>query len=137
MRGLFVDTGVWVALVDVADPRHRDAKAILDGHHFVPLITTDMVVSETVTLLVRHVGAARGAAFGDVLVGGTMATVVRTEEADWLYALTLIRKFQEQKLSFADGTSFGAIRRLDIEKAASFDRHFRIVLPEREVIGPA
>ena len=43
----------------------------------------------------------------------------------------------ELKLSAADATSAAVIRRLAIEKVASFDKHFRIMLPEREVLGPA
>ena len=38
-------------------------------------------------------------------------------------------------MSAADATSVAIIRRLDLEKVASFDRHFRIIITEREVVG--
>lgn len=46
-----------------------------------------------------------------------------------------MRKYHEQKLSLADAVSIAVIRRMDIEKVASFDRHFRIILTQCEVIG--
>ena len=49
--------------------------------------------------------------------------------------LVLVGKYPEQKLSLADAVSVGVVRRLDVERVASFDRHFRIILTERPVLG--
>lgn len=136
MRSLYVDTGVWLALIDTSDPHHARARSIFDSHRGFPLCGSDLVLSECVTLLARRFGADRAADFGSEFVEGREATLLRCEREDWIEGLALIRKFPEQRLSFADATSFAIVRRFDIEKAASFDKHFRIVLPEREVIGP-
>ena len=53
MKGLFVDTAGWMACADAADRAHRLAcaardRALEDG---LPLVTTDFVADETLTLL--------------------------------------------------------------------------------------
>ncbi len=63
--------------------------------------------------------------------------MVPVEKGDWLEGLKIIEQYKDQKVSAADATSVALIRRLDIEKAASFDRHFKSILAEREVVGPA
>jgi predicted nucleic acid-binding protein len=69
------------------------------------------------------------------LIEGRFGQLVRCEEADWREALALIEKYPEQRLSFADGTSVAIIRRMNIERIASFDRHFAIIVTERPVIN--
>lgn len=46
----FVDTGAWYASVVPSDPRHR---AVLEwlGQNTRPLVTSDYVIDETLTLL--------------------------------------------------------------------------------------
>lgn len=50
MIGVFVDTGAWFARFVPTDPDHAAAKAWLDSNT-QPLITTDYVVDELLTLL--------------------------------------------------------------------------------------
>lgn len=47
----------------------------------------------------------------------------------------MIEKYPDQKVSFADATSVAIVRRMDIERAASFDRHFAFMLTERTVVS--
>jgi predicted nucleic acid-binding protein len=130
-----VDTGIWVALIDAADPLHGRAVALIEGYRSFPLFSNDMVLSETVTLFCRELGPEVAARFGCDFLDGKFGTLVSTERADWVQAFALIEAYREQTLSAADAASMAVVRRLDLEKVASFDRHFRIVLTEREVLG--
>jgi hypothetical protein len=47
---IFVDTGAWFASVVPADPYHPRIIAFLQ-HNPLPLVTTDYVIDETLTLL--------------------------------------------------------------------------------------
>ena len=47
---IFVDTGAWFALVVPTDPDHEAAVAWFDGNRD-PVLTSDYVVDETLTLL--------------------------------------------------------------------------------------
>ncbi len=136
MRALYVDTGLWLALLDAADPLHAKAKASIAAHKTYPFLSTDLVLSETVTLLRRELGPKVAAGFGRDFLEGKVGRLIHLEDRDWIEGLKLIEQFGEQKLSAADATSMAVIRRLDIDTTASFDRHFRIVLTERKVVGP-
>lgn len=43
-------------------------------------------------------------------------------------------RFAEHRFSSIDAISFALIRRHKIRKAASFDHHFRIALPDCEIV---
>jgi predicted nucleic acid-binding protein len=135
MRGLYVDTGLWLALLDAADPLHPKAKSIVETYKTYPLFSSDHVLSETVTLLRRELGPEPAIGFGREFLEGKIGQLVQVEKPDWLEGFKLIEKYKDQKVSAADATSVAIIRRLDVEKVASFDKHFRIIVSEREVVG--
>ena len=135
MLDLYVDTSVWVAFVDGTDPLHGRAKSIIKGHRSYTMVSNELILSETVTLLRREVGPDVAAAFGEDFLDAKTGVLLATMEQDWRQALRIIKKYREHKISAADATSAVMIRRLKIEKAASFDKHFRILLPDIEVLG--
>lgn len=137
MRALYVDTGIWPALLDSADPLHDRARSILEANRTYPFYSSEQVLSENVTLVRRELGPEPAASFGRDFVAGRIGTLVRCEMTDWNEAFGIIQKYWNQKISAADATSVAVIRRLDIEKVASFDKHFKIVLTEREVVDGA
>jgi len=135
MRGLYVDTGVWLALLDAADPLHPKARAVFETHKAYPLFSSDHVLSETVTLLRRELGPEPATGFGREFLEGKIGALVQVEKPDWMEGFKIIERYKDQKVSAADATSVAIIRRLDVEKVASFDKHFRIIITEREVLG--
>jgi predicted nucleic acid-binding protein len=86
-------------------------------------------------LLRRELGPEIAAGFGRDFMDGKIGQLVRCEPSDWTLGLEIIEKFRDQKLSAADATSAAVVRRMDIRKVASFDKHFKIILTEREVLG--
>jgi predicted nucleic acid-binding protein len=134
---LYVDTGIWLALLDKADPLHARARSLIDAHRTFAFISTDLVLSETITLLRRELGPEIAASFGRDFMDGKIGQLVRCEPSDWAVGFDIIERFREQKLSTADATSAAIVRRMDIKKVASFDKHFQIMLQDREIIGLA
>jgi len=51
---VYVDTGVWKAFIDKSDALHPKAVAILEAHRDWPFVSSEFVLSETVTLLRRQ-----------------------------------------------------------------------------------
>ncbi len=135
MRAVYADTGYWVALVDESDALHPRAVAIDEAYRDWPFVSSDFVLSETVTLLRRRSETQKATDFGRRLIDGRIGTLLRTELQDWAVGLSLIDQFPQQRLSFADATSIALVRRLDIPKIAAFDKHFSIVAPEREILS--
>jgi predicted nucleic acid-binding protein len=80
MRGLYVDTGVWLALLDAADPLHPKAKTIVETHKSHPFFSSDHVLSETVTLLRRELGPEPAAGFGREFLEGKIGQLVQIEK---------------------------------------------------------
>ena len=135
MRGLYVDTGVWLALLDAADPLHARARKTIEEHRSYSFLSSDRVLSETVTLLRRELGPKVATDFGREFLEGRTGQLIQVQRADWLRGLEIIDRYGEEKVSAADATSIAAIRRLDVEKVASFDKHFKLIVTEREVVG--
>jgi predicted nucleic acid-binding protein len=120
---IFVDTGAWYASVVPDDVNHQAARAWLDGNT-QPLLTTDYIVDETLTLLkIRgHVGQALS--LGESLFAGELAEVVLVTEDDIRRAWQTFRQFHDKGWSFTDCASKVVMERLRIVTAFSFDRHF-------------
>lgn len=121
---IFVDTGAWFASMVRGDANHAIAAAWL-AQNTEPLITTDDVLSETITLLVvrgqRQVAKAFGAAIFDGKLAGLHMVTPQEVHAAWQVFL----RFQDKEWSFADCTSKVVMEKLGITTAFSFDRHFR------------
>ena len=79
---IFVDTGAWFALAVQNDPDHEAAVAWLRQNR-TPLITTDYILAETVTLLRMRDKTLRGHR-----LAVRIATTIRREEATILEKVT-------------------------------------------------
>lgn len=120
---LFVDTSVWYAAADSSDLGNARAKTILANGE--QLVTTDHVLVETWTLLRYRIHRHAAERFWEGLRNGTavMEPVGAADvEAAWQIGLS----YRDQDFSLVDRTSFAVMRRLGIERAASFDDHFAV-----------
>jgi predicted nucleic acid-binding protein len=124
---IFVDTGAFVARYLKRDRYHPAASRAWQrlARSGWPLFTTSFVVDETITLLARRVGARFAAERARSILGSERLTVLRPTVEDELAALGWLEKFEDQALSYTDCISFVAMRARRIERAFTFDRHFR------------
>ena len=120
---LFVDTSIWYAAADKSDTSNSRAKAILSGGE--PLVTTDHILIETWTLIRNRLGRRAAERFWDALRNG-VAAIETVVAADLETAWEIGGSFRDQDFSIVDRTSFAAMRRLGIERAASLDDDFAI-----------
>ena len=136
MNGIFVDTGAWYALVDSDDADHKAAAAFLAANS-MPLITTNFIFSETVTLIRYRVGHVAARSFGQKLQESRFVRIVAVTPADEERAWDIFRKYQDQDFSFVDCTSFAVMERMKLSTVFGFDRHFSVmkyaVVPGRDV----
>jgi predicted nucleic acid-binding protein len=120
---LFVDTSVWYAAADRSDLGNARAKAILGAGE--PLFTTDHVLMETWTLLRYRINRHAAERFWEGLRSGA-AAIEPVGTADLEAAWQIGLAYRDQDFSLVDRTSFAVMRRLGIERAASFDGHFAV-----------
>ena len=121
---VFVDTSAFCARYARGDAHHQAASQLwkeLDG---TPLITTNHILEETLTLLARRVGYGFAANLASRVYSSVTLDIIYTTREEEEGALPLFRKFADQKVGLTDCISFAVMRRHDISTAFTFDRHF-------------
>ena len=121
---IFVDTGIWFASGTPADSSYAIARRLL-ATATEPLVTTDYVIDEALTLLSVRNRRAAAIDFGDQIFGGRRGQIYYVSQADVSEAWNLFRSFHDKDWSFTDCTSYVVMQRLGITTAFSFDHHFR------------
>lgn len=120
---IFVDTGAWYALAVPSDADHAHAKSFL-AEIDEPLITTDYIVDELLTLFTVRGEKTKGIQWRhDVLESGGVR-LERVNEVDFAEALDAYDLFVDKEWSVTDCTSYAVIKRFGIARAFSFDHHF-------------
>ena len=126
MNGIFVDTGAWYALVDTDDADHGVAAAFLAANA-VPLITTNAVLSETVTLIRYRISHEAARIFGQKLRKSAFVRMITVTPADEERAWEIFTRYRDQDFSFVDCTSFAVMQRMKLTHAFALDRHFKVM----------
>ena len=114
----------WFAIFSRRDVNHAAAMQAIRSVR-EQLVTSDFVVSETLTLLRAHGENRRAVAFGQRVIEGKWANIVRVEEQDFLNAWNVFRSFHDKEWSFIDCASRVMMDRLGIPRAFAFDDQFR------------
>jgi hypothetical protein len=121
---IFVDTGAFLARHLVRDEHHHDAARGWRGIREERPLTSNLVLAEAFTLLARWAGGAFAAQRAAAILRSERMEILRPGLADELEAVPLLEKYADQKVSFTDCVSFVLMRKLGIDRAFSFDRHF-------------
>ena len=123
----FVDTSAWIMLINKSESHHHKAVEIYRQLINSELVVTNLVVSETYTWLRRKDSDHSALRFLD-----SMQRKVEIRQLEVIYsdygleqeAIKLLKKYREHKFSFADAVSFIIMKKMGMEKAFSYDRHF-------------
>ena len=120
----FADTGGWFALFVPEDINHVTALAWF-ARQRQPLLTTDYVVDETLTLLRSRGQADVALNLGEQFFNGSLATIYYLTEDDIRASWQVFTRYADKEWSFTDCTSKFIMEKLDITEAFAFDQHFR------------
>lgn len=120
---IFTDTSAWYAYIDKSDADHAAAVKVIKNLKR-PLITSNYVLDETLTLVKLKMGYLVAVNFGQKLWSQEVAGLVRVTEEDESRAWEIFIKFKDKGYSFTDCTSFVIMERLTIDTAFAFDDHF-------------
>jgi len=120
---IFVDTGAWFASVVPADRNHLKVVAFLQ-HNPSPLITTDYVIDETLTLLRARGEAMKAIALGRQFFDLQIANVFHITPEIVSKAWELFRDQPARRWSFTDCTSKVVMDELHLRQALFLDSHF-------------
>jgi len=120
----FVDTGAWFSIAVPWDMNHIDGRNWFESN-VEPLITTDYVIDETLTLLRARREPERALMLGEHLFSGVLADIYYVSSEDIEESWRTFRQFSDKGWSFTDCTSKVVIEKLGITHAFSFDQDFR------------
>ena len=120
---IFVDTGAWFAAAVPSDPDHSAASRWLAGNT-EPLLTTDYIVDETLTLLRARGERTRALLLGEGFFNARLAEIYTLDKMDIALAWEVFKRFDDKDWSFTDCASKAVIERLGIQQAFAFDHHF-------------
>jgi predicted nucleic acid-binding protein len=121
---IFADTGGWFSLSAPPDPKHQ-AVAQWYAKNRRPLLTTDFVVDETLTLLKARGQSAKAITLGQQFFDGSLAAIYYLTEADIRAAWQVFTRYADKEWSFTDCTSKVVMENFGIIEAFASDHHFR------------
>jgi uncharacterized protein len=132
-RAILVDTSAYFALADRSDQHHAAAVAFVQTNDR-PLVTTDLIVIETLNLVQARLGPTPAIALGKRLLAPATTTALKVTDPDLAQAWRLFQRYRDKAFSFTDCTTFALMARLGLSTAFAFDIHFRqygrlVVLP--------
>ncbi len=123
---IFVDTGPWVAWMDVRDQWREDAMremAALKAQRRA-LVTTNWVLAEAYTGLVDRIARNAIARLRTLVEESALIRVIwvdkQIEELAWRKFL----QYDDKDVSMVDCTSFVVMEQWGLSTAFTFDRHF-------------
>ncbi len=123
-RAILVDTSAYFALADRSDHYHAAAVGFVQANDR-PLVTTDLIVIETLNLVQARLGPAPAIALGKRLFAPATTTVLKVTDLDLAQAWRLFQRYRDKAFSFTDCATFALMARLDMSTAFAFDIHFR------------
>jgi len=123
---LFVDTSAWYALADESDLHHEQAARFYPGYlkDYRRLVTTNLVISETYTLIRRMLGHRGAVSFAETIFASPRIKIIYSTREMEGKACEMLKRFADQDFSYTDGVSFSIMSNLEIAKAFTFDKHF-------------
>ena len=136
----FVDTGFFFAFFSAKDPDHisaRKAFETFEGQHLPKvLLTTDHVVSETITLCRARMGHKEAVFVGEHLYSEKMVQIHRVSFDEQLAAFEYFKRHSDKKYSAVDCLSFVVMEKLGIREALAVDEDFTHRFIARPGPGP-
>ena len=125
---IFLDTSFLFALFAKKEREHsraREALEAFEGQHLSELLlTTDQVISETLTLTRKKSGHAETVFVGERLYSGKLASIHWVTPEEQQAGFEYLRKHQDKVYSAVDCVSFVVMLKLGITEALTFDRDF-------------
>jgi predicted nucleic acid-binding protein len=128
----FLDTCFWFAYLVRKDKNHPDSIILMDAlmSEGALLSTSDLVVSETYTLLLRKLGTSAALLFLELLQQQVREGFTKIYWTDWQTlqsAQIILKKYADHSLSFTDAATATLVNRHRLPAIATYDRHFRLM----------
>ena len=125
---VFVDTSAFAAHFNQSDTHHAEALAIwkMLASGGWRLWTSSYILAECVTVLRGRTSHGAALRFVDALLNSRLVSIIRPSAAQDHAAMELFRRYDDQRFSFFDCSSFALMHDLSISRVFAFDANFII-----------
>lgn len=128
---VFVDANVLVALFNKDDALHQKARklwGLLEEEH-AQLCTSNLVVSEALTVLRMKAGKSKSLRFGDIILKQSrLLKILYLNEAHTRYSYGIFSQVPQKDFSFVDASIVAFAKKYNL-KVATFDSILKKHLP--------
>jgi predicted nucleic acid-binding protein len=121
---VFVDTGAWFAIQATDDAHYDTARKALPQIVSKSLVTSNLIIGETYTLLRLSKGYREAKRFLDKAAQSQKLERLFITENLERQAYEILHRYADHPFSFVDSTSFALMRQQRIRHAFAFDSHF-------------
>lgn len=123
---VFADTGFWIALTSESDRLHLRAVALMQRYSALPLLTTQMVLTEYLDGMAKYGEYRRNAAVGFVERLNGMSNLTIEPQTPELFAegVRLYKARPDKEWSLTDCASFSVCYAAGVAEALAYDNHF-------------
>jgi len=126
----FVDSNIWIAWFNKKDIDHEKAKKMIQSFPpDIPLLTSNLVIYEVLTVLSMRAGHKKALKFGKwffpLVFYGAIGEVL-IDEAIEHQTWALFRNIKRKDISFADCASVIVAKEYGANYILTFDQHFRL-----------
>jgi len=128
-QAIYIDTGAFIAKYLETDQYHKKSQVLWEGLiEKYRLYTSNFVVDELLTFLVRRVGLAASIKAAEEIYASRVLEILQSTREIEINAIAYMKKYKDvNKLSFTDCVSFSLCEDRNITEVFSFDHHFSIV----------
>lgn len=119
---VFLGSSACLARINRADPNHTAAQRFLATKP--QLITSNFIVDEAITLVLKRLGYLEALSLGNDLWSGQLARIFYLTRTQQREAWAFFQQYHDKTFSFTDCTSFVLMRRLGLTHVFTFDADF-------------
>lgn len=123
MQGLFLDSSAIYAFVDRNDEMGPRIEQCLKEKKY-PLVTTNLVFAESLSLITKRLGKKVGIKTGELLQDSQFLSLLHLDEKILQEGWALYKKYMDKDFDFIDATSFVFCQKNGIKEAITLDQHF-------------
>jgi predicted nucleic acid-binding protein len=125
---LFIDTGALVGAALPRDQYHQKSREAWEqlSNLSLRLYSSDAIFQETMVFLHHRAGPESAIEWAEAHIESKWISWLPVDARIRRAALPWMKKYADQTVSFVDATSFALMRRENIRRVFSFDRHFAV-----------
>lgn len=123
MLEYFIDSSALFAWGDPTGSAGKKIEAFLLEHH-PSVATTNLVFSETISLVTKRIGKFKGVSLGEKILSSHFIRMIQIDEKLQNEAWQFYKKYKDKDFDLIDAASFIVCRKRGIKEVLTLDHHF-------------